>query len=127
MKLFFYLFSQECNDYLKISIGEDELILTPSERKGELVQLQELQQKQANLARSYAKDILSNHHLVGITEEGICTFKAYTLMPQHSNLVFLNMRPEAFKAVATRNGNSFCFDDGSIVFVDAEGMITLQQ
>lgn len=122
----FYLFNNDCKDYQKILIGEDELVLSPSEEKDKLQLAYLEQQKEVNRARGYRRDILTNHSSVGITEEGFLQFSKHCLLVQHEKLVFINRRPELFKAVAVRNGNSFMFDEGSCVFVDNEGMITLR-
>jgi len=121
----FYFFNNDTKDYQQVFIGEDELLLSTSEKKEKLKHLFELQQKNVTQLRGYTKDILTNHSSVGIAEDGHLHFSKHTLMVQHTNLAFINRRPESFKAVAERQGNSFCFEDGSTVVVDTEGMISL--
>lgn len=122
----FYFFNNDQGDYKKVLIVEDELVLSPSEKKGQLQQAFEMQQKEVRQARGYTRDILTNHHLIGITNDGYLQFSKHTLIWQHTNLFFNNRQPGSFKAVATRQGNAFCFEDGSMVLPDPEGMITLR-
>ncbi|MFT3978882.1 MAG: hypothetical protein QM687_00340 [Ferruginibacter sp.] len=122
----FYFSNPENNGYHKVSIGEETLGLSSVEHWTSLHQVYLAQRNEVNRTMSYAKDILTNHHTVGITEEGKLHFSKHTLVCEHSNLVLVNRRPTAFSTVASRHGNAFCFNDGSIVFTDAEGMITLK-
>lgn len=121
----FYISDPGGTGYLKIIIGEEALGLSNAAETEALQSVFNMQELQVRQAIGYSKDILSNHTSVGITEDGHLHFSKHTLVVEHSCLFLANRRPAGFAAVAVRQGNSFCFDDGSTVLVDAEGMITL--
>jgi hypothetical protein len=122
----FYVFHEETNDCQKITISEDTLVLFRSRREKQLHLEFDRQQAEVERARDhYTKDIMTNHHSVAITEDGCLHFSKHTLIRQHEKLMLVNRRQSSFKLVATRQGNTFCFIDGSKVIIDNDGMITL--
>jgi len=122
----FYLFSEQFADCQEISIAEEGLALSAAADRQRLQFSYNVQQKEVHRSLGYTRDVLTNHHSVGITDDGLLHFSKHSLVLQHGKLVLRNMRPGGFVAVAVRNGRSFSFDDGSVVLVDPDGMITLR-